>query len=55
MHMIQTQIDHPQFQRILQPAHPFMVHSVTMAFQIRSQDRELRKIAFPYKPPTFRL
>ena len=32
-----TRIDCPQIQAFLQPAHPFMIHSVPAAFQFRSQ------------------
>ena len=34
---MRTRIDRPQIQAFLQSAHPFMIYSVTAAFQFRSQ------------------
>lgn len=34
---MRTRIDRPQIQAFLQPAHPFMIHSVPAAFQFRCQ------------------
>ena len=36
---MRTRVDRPQIQAFLQPAHPFMIHSVPAAFQFRSQTR----------------
>ena len=34
---MRTRIDRPQIQRFLQPAHPFMIYSVSATFQFSSQ------------------